>query len=125
MYLSFKLRNGRHLARSSATRIQLPPTVLRKSLLHLAGAFYTTFTETWSPLQNSFTPAVVSSNADMANPRSYEEGLYLYNIHNTVEKHFRITIAPVRSRDMSLVYHKSENVQLTIIENKTLYLTVY
>jgi hypothetical protein len=32
-------------------------------------ASYTTFTETRSPLQNSFTPAVVGSTADMASPR--------------------------------------------------------
>jgi hypothetical protein len=30
--------------------------------------FHTTFTETRSPLQNSFTPAVVGSTADMASP---------------------------------------------------------
>jgi hypothetical protein len=29
---------------------------------------YTTFTETRSPLQNSFTPAVIGSSADMASP---------------------------------------------------------
>jgi hypothetical protein len=29
---------------------------------------YTTFTETRSPLQNSFTPAVIGSAADMASP---------------------------------------------------------
>jgi hypothetical protein len=31
-------------------------------------ASYTTFTETRPPLQNSFTPAVVGSTADMASP---------------------------------------------------------
>jgi hypothetical protein len=31
-------------------------------------ASYTTFTETRSPLQNSFTPAVIGSSADMARP---------------------------------------------------------
>jgi hypothetical protein len=31
-------------------------------------ASYTTFTETRSPLQNSFTPTVVGSTADMASP---------------------------------------------------------
>jgi hypothetical protein len=35
-------------------------------------ASYTTFTETRSPLQNSFTPAVVSSTADMASPRPFQ-----------------------------------------------------
>jgi hypothetical protein len=29
-------------------------------------ASYTTFTKTWSPLQNSFTPAVIGSTANMA-----------------------------------------------------------
>jgi hypothetical protein len=37
-----------------------------KSSLHVAT--YTTFTETRSPLQNSFTPTVVGSTADMASP---------------------------------------------------------
>jgi hypothetical protein len=32
-----------------------------------------------------------------------EEGLYVYNINNIVEKHFNICIAPVRRRGESLV----------------------
>jgi hypothetical protein len=32
-----------------------------------------------------------------------EEGLYVHNMHNTVEQHFSISIAPVRSRGDSLV----------------------
>jgi hypothetical protein len=32
-----------------------------------------------------------------------EQGLYAYNIHNIVEKHFSISITPVRNRGGSLV----------------------
>jgi hypothetical protein len=46
-------------ASSHSAQIVTPPS-LRAS--------YTTFTETQSPLQNSFTPAVVGSTADMASP---------------------------------------------------------
>jgi hypothetical protein len=35
-----------------------------------------------------------------------EEGLYVYNMHNKVEKYFTINIAPVRSRGWSLVFYK-------------------
>jgi hypothetical protein len=31
------------------------------------------------------------------------DGLYVYNMHNIVEKHFRISISPVRSQGGSLV----------------------
>jgi hypothetical protein len=37
-----------------------------------------------------------------------EEDLYVYNMHNKVEKHFSVSIAPVRSRDDSLVYFQIE-----------------
>jgi hypothetical protein len=35
-----------------------------------------------------------------------EEDLYVYNIYNIIEKHFIISIAPVRSRGGSLGYNK-------------------
>jgi hypothetical protein len=31
-----------------------------------------------------------------------EEGLYVYNVDNTVKKHLSISIAPMRARDGSL-----------------------
>jgi hypothetical protein len=56
----------RHLARSLATGIQLMPAILRKSSLLLACVLHYIYL-TRSPLQNSFTPAVVGSTADMGN----------------------------------------------------------
>jgi hypothetical protein len=35
-----------------------------------------------------------------------EEGLYVYIMHDIVEKHFSISIAPMRSRGGSLVINK-------------------
>jgi hypothetical protein len=37
-----------------------------------------------------------------------EEGLYVYNMHNIVEKHFNIGIAPVRSQGGLLVFNKND-----------------
>jgi hypothetical protein len=84
-----------HLAWSSATRIQLPPAVLRKSSLHLAwgrSVGHTTFTETRSPFQNSFTPAVDGSTADMVSPLPLQHASTvcyvgdLHQIHRTFNK---------------------------------------
>jgi hypothetical protein len=35
------------------------------------------------------------------------EGLYVYGMHNIVQKHFSVNIAPVRSRGGSLVCNKT------------------
>jgi hypothetical protein len=43
------------------------PSCINRHFTWLEGA-YTTFTETRSPLQNSFTLAVIGSTADMASP---------------------------------------------------------
>jgi hypothetical protein len=40
-----------------------------------------------------------------------EEGLYVYNMHNIVEKHFSISITPVHSSGRSLV-NKYNKIQL-------------
>jgi hypothetical protein len=34
-----------------------------------------------------------------------DEGVYVYNVHNIVEKHFSISIAHARGRGRSLVYY--------------------
>jgi hypothetical protein len=36
-----------------------------------------------------------------------EEGLYVYNIHNIVDKYFSISIAPVQNQSGSLVCDKT------------------
>jgi hypothetical protein len=38
----------------------------------------------------------------------HEEGLYVYNMHNIVEKHFNMSFEPVRSWDGLLVKNKAE-----------------
>jgi hypothetical protein len=47
---------------------------------------------------------------------SQEEGLYVYNMYNLVEKHFLISIVPVRSRGESLLrYKKTELESISVI----------
>jgi hypothetical protein len=43
-----------------------------------------------------------------------KEGLYVYNIRNTVEKY--LSIAPVGSYRISLVYDKSNMERIAVIE---------
>jgi hypothetical protein len=45
-----------------------------------------------------------------------EEGLHVFNIHNLVEKHFNMSIAPVRSQSGSLVQYKMETGYLVRIQ---------
>jgi hypothetical protein len=44
-----------------------------------------------------------------------EVGLYVYNMHNIVDKHLCISIAPVRSRGGSLVKHKIEKSKFLMV----------
>jgi hypothetical protein len=50
-----------------------------------------------------------------------EEGLYVCNMHNIVEKHFTISIAPVRSRGGSTVFN---NKDLFLYPSKYFYIYV-
>jgi hypothetical protein len=45
----------------------------------------------------------------------YEEGLYAYNMHNRVEKHFSIRVALVRSRVVNFNYKISEKAKKILI----------
>jgi hypothetical protein len=99
------LSNCRHFARSWATRIQLPPAVLRKSSLHLHYVYwgsYITFTETRSPLnsQNSFTSAVVDSTADMASP------LPLHNNNSFINSLFIIALHSLKKRKFLIIHDR-------------------
>jgi hypothetical protein len=40
---------------------------------------------------------------------NHEERLYVYNMHNIGEKHFSISISPMRSRGGSLVINKYQS----------------
>jgi hypothetical protein len=56
-----------------------PPCVNPHATWHRVTSF-TTFTETRSPLQISFTPAVVGSTADMASPLPLEHANMVYYV---------------------------------------------
>jgi hypothetical protein len=45
-----------------------------------------------------------------------EKGLYVYKMHNIVEKHFITSIAPVRSRSGSLINIKIKRISPVIQE---------
>jgi hypothetical protein len=69
-------------------------------------ASYTSFTETRFPLQNSFTPAVVSSTADMANPLPLQRANTMCYVgdFNFLSDHFVSDSIPQRNSGLNSFY---------------------
>jgi hypothetical protein len=76
-------------------------------------AFHTTFTETWFPLQNSFTPTVVDSTADMASPLPLQRANMLCYVSDfsSVPDHLVPISIPQRNPE-----HSSFNSSLSDLE---------
>jgi hypothetical protein len=53
-----------------------------------------------------------------------EEGLYVYNMHNIVRKHYSISIAPERSQVGSLVFNIIGILDLINVFKKRLFITL-
>jgi hypothetical protein len=77
-------------------------------------ASYTTFTKTRSPLQNSFTPAVIVSTADMASPLPHQHAntvCYVYDF-SSLPEHLVSDSIPQRNPEHSSFHSSLSDLKL-------------